>query len=804
MGCCGEDPLEETKEGVVVHRKCRDVLCLLLFIAFWAGMFLVCGIAYQQGDINRLVYGVDSYGFTCGQKTTFMGQTFDLSSRPNLYYLNPLELLSVINIPFAKTVCVDTCPSASTCGISSFPCTDAKAFRCPYYAFTQSPNLTGLLPGVDAASASYYSNLTSISSLQDSASTAFVNELIALNLPWVNSWLKSYHINNSGSVTGLYYQLTSQFPGEGPCNAVWVPTASYFNRCFPQFTSNFTSEVVSVTDKVASVVSPSVKNAFTDEWNSVDQIFSRYVGDISKGIVIIVAAGLGCSLVLCLVWLVVLRYFAGVMCWLTILLVNVLLCGITLYCFSLAGLLGNNAFAKDVSNVFSGVGDPTAVNRSTFKYIAIAAAVVAGVVLLITLLMIRRIKIAIACIKVASQAVGAMPSIMFYPIIPFALLVGLVLYWISVTALLYTAGSLTATCRTPSSHQSFGLSSLNNFSVSSAFSSSYNSTSGTVNCYTNLTGDALQLACSLDANCYLSYTWDNNLRYAFIYHFFGLLWTNQFIVGLSCVTISGAIGSYYWAGGDTSNMSALPVIVAMKNTFIYHLGSIAFGSLIIAIIQFIRYLLEYLDKKTKTLQDANAIAAWLMCCVKCCAWCLEKIVAYINHNAYIIIGLKGTSYCSAAMRAIELIITNALRLATVGILSDLLLFLGKLAVAAACGLAAFGLAELNYYTNATDYPNTYLSSPVLPVALSILVGYVVAQIFFSTYEMAIDTIMLAFCEDCELHDGNPKWAPPLLMEAMGLDGEMHHYEGTNQGSPHAAVSVVHVLPKSKNTIAPVV
>jgi hypothetical protein len=56
-----------------------------------------------------------------------------------------------------------------------------------------------------------------------------------------------------------------------------------------------------------------------------------------------------------------------------------------------------------------------------------------------------------------------------------------------------------------------------------------------------------------------------------------------------------------------------------------------------------------------------------------------------------------------------MLLQNALRLATVGILSDLLLFLGKLAVAAACGLAAFGLAELNYYSNATQYPNTYLS-----------------------------------------------------------------------------------------------
>jgi hypothetical protein len=46
------------------------------------------------------------------------------------------------------------------------------------------------------------------------------------------------------------------------------------------------------------------------------------------------------------VWLVILRYLAGLMAWLTILLVNVALCGVTLYCFALAGLLGNNAFGK--------------------------------------------------------------------------------------------------------------------------------------------------------------------------------------------------------------------------------------------------------------------------------------------------------------------------------------------------------------------------------------------------------------------------------------------------------------------------
>ncbi len=35
------------------------------------------------------------------------------------------------------------------------------------------------------------------------------------------------------------------------------------------------------------------------------------------------------------------------------------------------------------------------------------------------------------------------------------------------------------------------------------------------------------------------------------------------------------------------------------------------------------------------------------------------------------------------------------------------------------------------------------------------------------YEMAIDTILLSFCEDCESHNGNPQYAPLLLLGAIG-------------------------------------
>ncbi len=46
-----------------------------------------------------------------------------------------------------------------------------------------------------------------------------------------------------------------------------------------------------------------------------------------------------------------------------------------------------------------------------------------------------------------------------------------------------------------------------------------------------------------------------------------------------------------------------------------------------------------------------------MCFIKCCMWCLEKIVAFINRNAYILIAIKGKGYCCAAADAIVLIVS---------------------------------------------------------------------------------------------------------------------------------------------------
>ena len=55
--------------------------------------------------------------------------------------------------------------------------------------------------------------------------------------------------------------------------------------------------------------------------------------------------------------------------------------------------------------------------------------------------------------------------------------------------------------------------------------------------------------------------------------------------------------------------------------------------------------------------------------------------------------------------------------------------LGKVAVAAGCGVIAFGLAELPWYRNRTSPPSSSLPSALLPVCVAVVIGWIVAHLF---------------------------------------------------------------------------
>lgn len=113
----------------------------------------------------------------------------------------------------------------------------------------------------------------------------------------------------------------------------------------------------------------------------------------------------------------------------------------------------------------------------------------------------------------------------------------------------------------------------------------------------------------------------------------------------------------------------------MRTTFRYHFGTAAFGSLIIAIIKTVRAILTYIQKHAKT--SGNIILQYIVCCLQCCMWCVEKCMKFLNKNAYIQTAIYGTSFCKSARRAFFLILRNILRVAAVNMVADFVLLIGK-------------------------------------------------------------------------------------------------------------------------------
>ena len=91
--------------------------------------------------------------------------------------------------------------------------------------------------------------------------------------------------------------------------------------------------------------------------------------------------------------------------------------------------------------------------------------------------------------------------------------------------------------------------------------------------------------------------------------------------------------------------------------------------MLIAIVQLIRLILFEVQRKLKAAGQDNKVAKYILTCLQCCFWCLEKFLKFINKNAYIEIAVYGYSFCEAARRAFDLLWRNA---ATGGAVSTVL------------------------------------------------------------------------------------------------------------------------------------
>ena len=246
----------------------------------------------------------------------------------------------------------------------------------------------------------------------------------------------------------------------------------------------------------------------------------------------------------------------------------------------------------------------------------------------------------------------------------------------------------------------------------------------------------------IDEDCKLEKTpFERKTIYgAHAFNLFAIIWVMFFMNDLCFSILSGTFSSWYWTY-HKSDVSFFSLLISFKTIIVYHLGSIAFGSFIISIVRFIRIVLEYIDQKCKKYAQYEVVK-WIIWGCKCCFWCLELFIRFINRNAYIYMAMFGTSFLTSAREAFAIIVKNPVRAVVLNYLSDFLLFISRIVVTALVGVCAYFLLT-NHFPDLVVFDLQYYWAPL---AAFIFLSYILTGILFGVYQVAIETIFFCYCE----------------------------------------------------------
>ncbi|KAM5188207.1 choline transporter-like protein 2 isoform 4-T4 [Callospermophilus lateralis] len=527
---------------------------------------------------------------------------------------------------------------------------------------------------------------------------------------------------------------------DGDCPAVLTPSKPLARRCFPAIHAH--KGVLMVGNEttyedghgsrknITELVEGAKKaNGVLEARQLAMRIFEDYT--VSWYWIVI---GLVIAMVLSLLFIILLRFLAGIMVWVMIVMVILVLGYGIFHCYMEYARLRGEA-GSDVSLVDLGFQTDLRVYlhlRQTWMAFMIILSILEVVIILLLIFLRKRILIAIALIKEASRAVGYVMCSLLYPLVTFFLLCLCIAYWASTAVFLSTS----------------------NEAVYKILDDATCSLAGkTCNPETFPSSNESRLC--PNAHCQFAfYGGESGYHRALlglqIFNAFMFFWLANFVLALGQVTLAGAFASYYWAMRKPDDLPAFPLFSAFGRALRYHTGSLAFGALILAIVQIIRVMLEYLDQRLKAAE--NKFAKFLMTCLKCCFWCLEKFIKFLNRNAYIMIAIYGTNFCTSARNAFFLLMRNIIRVAVLDKVTDFLLLLGKLLIVGSVGiLAFFFFTHRIRIVQDTAPPLNYYWVPILTVIVG---SYLIAHGFFSVYGMCVDTLFLCFLEDLERNDGS--------------------------------------------------
>ena len=737
----------ENGPSALNRRGCTDFCCVILFVMFWLGMIYLLYLGATVGDPYMVLYGKDYLGNRCGRG--------NFTSRKRVIFprieQDVLEQSAIASTQPWKLkfygICVAECPNVQDPTVC-FGNPDA----CMTYDYGTEKQWRAA-----GGSRYYYSVMPTIS---------IINRCI----PIVNK-LESgppakcaYPICDN--VTNPWMVCDAEFP------SLWMPQdASQRARCEIKYEEN------EVTALATERPSPLV-DRIADKMGSAQVIVEGILDAQHELLVwgVLVPIGLGFT------WLILLRFFAKVVIYGTLIALWCGLAAVTLYLFVITGLaqdlidglMASNATraligtavgavggggggawnasagggnASEAASGDSGAWDDAAAgalsdadamfsrlipddleaqaaaaqadNPMLYTIAAWAALVLTLVYLVGMVVMRKKIALCAALVKEASLVIKDRPLHVLFPFGTLGFAVGHLAFFLIGMLFLSTAEI------TPD-HFTGAAEALTARATFAQAVAALNSTAQ------SLGGGREEIAPEFALLGGLL-TFKNCV---YLYFLFGFLWTNQLINNVAFTSLSGSYCHWYFFRRDQKQQTRFPLAWSTYRVFRYHLGSIAFGSFIVALIQLARILGEILDRQTKKLQETNRMMKLAIKCLKLCLLCLEKTVKFITRYCYIYVAMQGTGFCRSCFAVFSLITSNLAQLA-INTLVGLILYVVQLVgIPAAC--YQFGTVALK---------GKGAAEPFYPALAIAFMALIIANCFAVVFACVLDTLFVCCVRD---------------------------------------------------------
>lgn len=232
--------------------------------------------------------------------------------------------------------------------------------------------------------------------------------------------------------------------------------------------------------------------------------------------------------------------------------------------------------------------------------------------------------------------------------------------------------------------------------------------------------------------------------------FFGLFvsffFTHQVLQNSVHTTVAGVVGSW-WFKPEQNGFCGSAVFGSFFRTMTTSLGSVCFGSLLVAIIQATRQILEMARQN-------DDVGQFLACCIDCLLGCLQSLLEYFNKWAFVYVGVYGYGYCEAGKSVIQLFKDRGWEAVIADDLVGMALFMTSLVV----GLVMAGVGVLMVdqttwwevfiaaFDAQSEDANGKQAAMIFAGILAFIIGLVIASILMSTIASAVNASIVLFAD----------------------------------------------------------